>query len=80
MLKMPQSGGSVGRVRSYGRFWLAASSPANRFPKALVVYTPPEDVAKARQIVKDIGYEAEFAKNIKEAIDKGPCDPPTMNC
>jgi hypothetical protein len=40
-------------------------------PKALVVHTPVGKEPAARQVVKDLGYEAVLARKTNEAIDQG---------
>ena len=70
MLRMPPSttpAVAAERIVDLSRRFLA-SQPN---PKALVVYVPPGKEPAARQIAKDLGYEAEIARKTTEAIEKG---------
>jgi CheY-like chemotaxis protein len=70
MLRMPPNTTTpvvADRIVDLSRRFLA-SEPN---PKALVVYTPVGKEPAARQIAKDLGYEAVLARKTNEAIDKG---------
>jgi CheY-like chemotaxis protein len=70
MLRMPPSGTPAvasDRIVELSRRFLA-SDPN---PKALIVYAPIGQEPAARQIAKDLGYEADVARKTHEAVEKG---------
>lgn len=70
MLRMPQTSipaVAADRIVELARRFLAAGPT----PKALIVHAPLGMEPQARQVVKDLGFEAVVARKTQEAVEKG---------